>query len=95
MMGIMSELNEASFYQAGAGRHCPPAEPTRVSYEVPEALVRPLETVREEIARDLLRREALRERARGRAQQLADAVRGGKSLEDAAREAMGKVILHP
>ena len=56
-----------------------------------EALVRPLETVREEIARDLLRREALRERARGRAQQLADAVRGGKSLEDAARESQIEV----
>jgi peptidyl-prolyl cis-trans isomerase D len=51
-----------------------------------EALTRPLESVREEIATDLLRREALRERARERADKLAEAVRGGKSLEDAARE---------
>jgi peptidyl-prolyl cis-trans isomerase D len=51
-----------------------------------EALTRPLESVREEIAKDLLIREALRERARARAQQLADAVRGGQTLEAAARE---------
>jgi peptidyl-prolyl cis-trans isomerase D len=51
-----------------------------------EALVRPLESVREEIATDLLRRDALRESARARASQLAEAVRGGKTLEDAARE---------
>jgi peptidyl-prolyl cis-trans isomerase D len=51
-----------------------------------EALVRPLEAVREEIATDLLRRDALREAARARAEQLAEAVRGGKKLEDAARE---------
>jgi peptidyl-prolyl cis-trans isomerase D len=49
-----------------------------------EALTRPLESVREEIAADLLRREALRERARARAADLAEAVRNGQSLEDAA-----------
>src|SRR5262249_20781739 len=51
-----------------------------------EAVTRPLESVREELARELLTREALRERARARAQQLADAVRGGQTLEAAARE---------
>jgi peptidyl-prolyl cis-trans isomerase D len=51
-----------------------------------EALTRPLESVREEIAKELLIREALRERARTRAQRLADAVRGGKALDAAARE---------
>jgi peptidyl-prolyl cis-trans isomerase D len=51
-----------------------------------EALTRPLESVREEIAKELLTREALRERARARAQELADAVKGGQSLETAARE---------
>ncbi len=51
-----------------------------------EALARPLESVREEIATELLRGEALRARARERADQLAEAVRGGQSLEAAARE---------
>jgi peptidyl-prolyl cis-trans isomerase D len=51
-----------------------------------EALTRPLESVREEIAKDLLLREALRERARGRAEQLAEALRGGQTLEAAAQE---------
>ena len=51
-----------------------------------EALVRPLEAVREEIALDLLRRDELRKAARARADQLAETVRGGKKLEDAARE---------
>lgn len=51
-----------------------------------EALTRPLESVREEIAKELLLREALRERARGHAEQLAEAVRGGQTLEAAARE---------
>ncbi len=50
-----------------------------------EALARPLEAVREEIATDLVRSEKLREASRARAQELADAVRGGQSLEDAAR----------
>ena len=51
-----------------------------------DALVRPLESVRDEIAKELLLREALRDRARGRAQKLADAVRGGQTLEAGARE---------
>jgi peptidyl-prolyl cis-trans isomerase D len=51
-----------------------------------EALTRPLEAVREEIAAELLRREALRAGARARAEQLAGAVRDGQTLEDAARE---------
>jgi peptidyl-prolyl cis-trans isomerase D len=51
-----------------------------------DALTRPLESVRDEIAKELLLREALRDRARGRAQQLADAVRAGQTLEAAARE---------
>src|SRR5262249_24908493 len=50
------------------------------------ALTRPLESVREEIATELLRGEALRARARERADQLAAAVRGGQALEAAARE---------
>jgi len=48
--------------------------------------MRPLESVREEIAKELLLREALRERARGRAEELAEAVRGGQTLEAAAQE---------
>jgi peptidyl-prolyl cis-trans isomerase D len=51
-----------------------------------EALTKPLESVREEIATDLLRREAQRAAARERAEMLAAAVRAGRSLEDAARE---------
>jgi peptidyl-prolyl cis-trans isomerase D len=51
-----------------------------------DALTRPLESVREEIATDLLRREAQRASARERADQLAAAIREGRTLEDAARE---------
>ena len=51
-----------------------------------DALARPLEEVREEIATHLLRREALRDGARARAEQLALALRGGQALEAAARE---------
>jgi peptidyl-prolyl cis-trans isomerase D len=51
-----------------------------------EALTKPLESVREEIATDLLRREALRTSARERAEMLAAAVRAGRTLEDAALE---------
>jgi peptidyl-prolyl cis-trans isomerase D len=56
-----------------------------------EALTRPLEAVREEIATDLLRREELGKAARARADQIAEAVRGGKSLEDAAREQSAEI----
>jgi peptidyl-prolyl cis-trans isomerase D len=52
-----------------------------------EAVSRPLEEVREEIATELLRREALRVRARAQAEALAGVVAGGQSLENAAREA--------
>ncbi len=51
-----------------------------------EALTRPLEAVREAIAKELLVREALRERARARAEQLAEAVRGGQTVEAAAQQ---------
>ena len=51
-----------------------------------EAVTKPLESVREEIATDLLRREAQRASARERADKLAAAVREGRTLEDAARE---------
>ena len=51
-----------------------------------DALTRPLESVREEIATDLLRGEAQRTSARERAEQLAAAIREGRTLEDAARE---------
>jgi peptidyl-prolyl cis-trans isomerase D len=51
-----------------------------------EALTRPLESVREEIATELLRQEALRASARERAEKLAAAIREGRTLEDAARE---------
>ena len=51
-----------------------------------EALTKPLESVREEIATDLLRGEAQRASARERADQLAAAIRDGRTLEDAARE---------
>jgi peptidyl-prolyl cis-trans isomerase D len=51
-----------------------------------EALTKPLESVREEIASDLLRGEAQRASARERADQLAAAIRDGRTLEDAARE---------
>jgi peptidyl-prolyl cis-trans isomerase D len=49
-----------------------------------DALLRPLDAVREEIARELLLREALRDRARKRADELAEAIRGGQTLEAAA-----------
>jgi peptidyl-prolyl cis-trans isomerase D len=48
---------------------------------------RSYDEVSEELARDLLSREAVKARAREKADALAAAVRGGKSLEDAAREA--------
>ena len=51
-----------------------------------EALTKPLESVRDEIATDLLRGEALRASARERAEKIAAAVREGRTLEDAALE---------
>jgi peptidyl-prolyl cis-trans isomerase D len=48
---------------------------------------RSYEEVREELAREILAREAARAAARARAEALAQAVRGGQSLEDAARAA--------
>jgi peptidyl-prolyl cis-trans isomerase D len=51
------------------------------------AKVVPFEEAREEIARDLIRRERAVERARERAEQLASAVREGRSLLEAARQA--------
>lgn len=46
---------------------------------------RDYEEVRREIARELIGREIARQRAEARAEELAAAVRGGQSLEDAAR----------
>jgi peptidyl-prolyl cis-trans isomerase D len=51
------------------------------------AELRSYEEVREELAREILGREAARAAARERAEALAQAVRGGRSVEDAAREA--------
>jgi peptidyl-prolyl cis-trans isomerase D len=51
------------------------------------AELRGYEQVREELAKEILGREAGRAAARAKADALAAAVRGGKSLEDAAREA--------
>jgi peptidyl-prolyl cis-trans isomerase D len=70
------------------------SEPVKTSFgfhlirleERQEALVRPLESVRDEIARELLMREALRERSHKRAEELAEAVRGGQTLEAAAKQ---------
>jgi len=52
-----------------------------------EAVHRPLAEVREEVAEELLRREAVNEAAHETAGLLAAAVREGRSLEQAAREA--------
>jgi peptidyl-prolyl cis-trans isomerase D len=51
------------------------------------AQLRTFEAVREELAREILGREAARERARGIADRLATAIRAGESLEAAARKA--------
>jgi peptidyl-prolyl cis-trans isomerase D len=50
------------------------------------ALHRPFEEVREELARDLLAREVAQRKGAEQAEALSAAVRGGKSLEQAARE---------
>jgi peptidyl-prolyl cis-trans isomerase D len=50
------------------------------------ALHRPFEEVREQLARDLLAGEVAARRGAEQAEALSAAVRGGKSLEDAARE---------
>jgi peptidyl-prolyl cis-trans isomerase D len=55
--------------------------------ETREAQLRSYEAVREELAREILGREAARSHARASASELAAAVRGGKSVEEAAREA--------
>jgi len=67
------------------------SEPVRTDFgfhlirveEREEAVSRPLEEVREQIAADLLREEALRDRARAEADRLAAAIRGGQSLKEA------------
>ena len=51
------------------------------------AQLRTFEEVKEELAREILGREAAREQAQETADRLAEAVRGGQSLETAAREA--------
>jgi len=71
------------------------SEPVRTDFgfhlihveEREEALAQPLETVREEIAETILLDEARRARARAAADSLAEAVRGGIPLEEAAGEA--------
>ena len=50
------------------------------------ALSRPFEEVREQLARDLLAAEVAARRGAEQAEELSAAVRGGKSLEEAARE---------
>jgi peptidyl-prolyl cis-trans isomerase D len=52
------------------------------------AMVVPFEEVRDEIARDLIRREEALGLARARAEELSSAIREGHSLLDTAREAM-------
>jgi peptidyl-prolyl cis-trans isomerase D len=52
-----------------------------------EAKLRTYEEVREELAREILGREAGRTAVRATAERIAEAVRGGKSVEEAAREA--------
>jgi peptidyl-prolyl cis-trans isomerase D len=52
------------------------------------AMVVPFEEVRDEIARDLIRREEAVGLARARAEELASAIRKGHSLLDTARQAM-------
>jgi len=51
------------------------------------AQLRTFDDVKAELAKEILRNEAARERAQATADRLAEAVRGGKSLEMAAREA--------
>jgi peptidyl-prolyl cis-trans isomerase D len=74
--GKLSELVRSDF-----GYHI-----LRVDERKPAEL-RTYEQVREELAREILGREAGRTAARAKAEALSLAVRGGKSLEDAAREA--------
>jgi peptidyl-prolyl cis-trans isomerase D len=52
------------------------------------AMVVPFEEARDEIARDLIRREEATGLARARAEELASAIREGRSLLEVAREAM-------
>src|SRR5262249_39976595 len=51
------------------------------------AMTHSYDEVSEELARDLLTREAAKAHAREQADKLVAAIQGGKSLEDAAREA--------
>lgn len=51
-----------------------------------DAVSRPLDEVREELAEELLRLEAVNEAAVAQADELAEAIRAGQSLEEAARE---------
>lgn len=52
-----------------------------------DAVSRPLDEVREEVAEELLRREAVNQEAHQTAETLSRAIRSGKSLEEAARSA--------
>ena len=52
------------------------------------AMVVPFEEVRDEIARDLVRQDEARQVARERAEELASAIREGRSLLEAARQSM-------
>jgi peptidyl-prolyl cis-trans isomerase D len=88
---MVKPFEDAAFSQPVGGL----SEPVRSDYgfhvirveERREALLRPYEEVREELAREILGREAGRAAARVRAEALAAAVREGKSVEEAAREA--------
>jgi len=89
--GIVAPLEEAAFslepgeisevIRTPSGLHLIRVEERRA------AMVVPFEEARDEIARDLIRRDEAMEMARARAEELAAAIREGHSLLEVAREA--------
>jgi len=71
----------APVFRSDSGFHVLRAE------ERKPAQLRSFDEVKAELAREILGREAARELAQGIADRLAETIRGGKSLEEAAREA--------